>query len=466
MLGLVDEHGDEPQPQNVGVEQALLGALLVQNDALEGIEGLVSAADFYDPFNARIFEVIEQLISRGAPASPITIRDFIEEDPRAPEISLSKYLADLASSAVTVVNAPKYATVIRDYAHKRALFEIGGEIQRASITENAAETSSQQIENAEEALFKISGDQSRHGPRQISNVTADFLSDMDDIGSGQALGEPTGLIDVDKMLGGFFAPDLIILAGRPGMGKTALGVNITRHVAEHSGWVAFFSIEMAGRQIVERLIADGSSVPVDAMRRGTVQADMISGIQEEALRVAGLKIVIDDNARSVGEIRTRARRLHRRFGLKLIVIDYLQLMIGGEGENRVQEIAIITSALKAIAKDLMVPVLALSQLNRAVEGRNDKRPMLADLRDGGTIEQDADLVMFLYREAYYMERNEPTIHSSPNHQDWVADMEAIRNTAELIIAKNRFGPTGKVQLSFIPERTRFGNLVKYEEDVS
>ena len=461
MLGAEDENGETVPPHNIEIEQALLGGILVNNHVAEEVEGLVGPEDFYDPFHGQILEIINQLMARGSPASPITIRDYLDEQ-GIEELgrSVTEYLADLAASATAPLFCTRYAEMIRDYAQRRKLVEIAAQIRDATVSGDAGLTARHQIEAAEEALFKISGDTGRAGPRQINAVTADFLSDLDDIRSGRALGVPTGLLDLDKILGGLFAPDLIIIAGRPGMGKSAIAVNIIRHIAENSGWAVLFSIEMAGRQIVERLIADGANVPVDAMRRGGVDETQMQSVSGEALRVAGLNIIIDDAAKTVAEIRTRSRRLHRKYGLRVIVIDYLQLMVGGgSGENRTQEIAIITAALKGIAKDLGVPVIALSQLNRGVENRDNKRPMLADLRDGGTIEQDADLVMFLYREAYYMERDEPP-DKGLAHTEWLADMDGIRNTAELIIAKNRFGPTGKVLLSFIPERTRFGNLAR------
>ncbi len=471
-------------PQNLEAEQALLGALLVNNKAYERVADFLAPQHFADPVHARIFEAIVRRIERGQLADAVTLKSDLEHDGLLEEVGGTAYLAQLVAATVGVINAGDYGRAIHDAYLRRQLIDIGEEIVNRAFGDPEGLDGAAQIEAAEQALFEIATE----GVADRSFIPFDLaLSRAIDAAErafrspGGVSGLATGFRDLDQKMGGLHASDLIILAGRPGMGKTAfatcLAFNAARAVAEEAARtgakrapaVALFSLEMSAEQLATRLLAEQARVSSDRIRRGDVRAEDFDRFVEAARRIAALPIQIDDTpALSISALRTRCRRLKRTQGLALVVVDYLQLLRpapGSRPENRVLEISQITQGLKAIAKELHVPVLALSQLSRAVENREDKRPQLADLRESGTIEQDADVVMFLYRDEYYLGAREPKLMSFDNqakfeeaHAKWLSDMERVHNVAELILAKQRHGPTGKIELFFEAEFTRFADL--------
>jgi len=471
-------------PQNLEAEQALLGALLVNNKAHERVADFLAPQHFADPVHARIYEAIMRRVERGQLADAVTLKTELEHDGLLEQVGGTAYLAQLVAATVGVINAGDYGRAIYDAYIRRQLIDIGEEIVNRAFGDTEGLDGAAQIETAEQALFQIATE----GTTDRSFVSFDVaLSRAIDAAErafrtqGGVSGLATGFRDLDHKMGGLHASDLVILAGRPGMGKTAfatcLAFNAARVVAEQAARsgeirppaVAIFSLEMSAEQLATRLLAEQARVSSDRIRRGDIRAEDFDRFVAASRRIASLPIQIDDTpALTISALRTRCRRLKRTQGLALVVVDYLQLLRpvpGSRPENRVLEISQITQGLKAIAKELHVPVLALSQLSRAVENREDKRPQLADLRESGTIEQDADVVMFLYRDEYYLAAREPKLMSSENqakfeeaHAKWLADMERVHNVAELILAKQRHGPTGKIELFFEAEFTRFADL--------
>lgn len=460
-------------PQSVDAEQALLGALLHNNLVYERVAEFLRPEHFATAVHGKIFQALGTLINRGQVADPITLRDYFEKDASLQDVGGGQYLAELATNIVSIINSEDYARKIYDLYLRRQLIDIGEEVVNTAHTFNLETTASNQIEIAEKKLFDLatSGHQERGIQTFTSALTAAIkTAEIAYKRDSHIVGVTSGLVDIDKRLGGLHPSDLLILAGRPSMGKTALATNIAFNAAKaqlqkrEGAHVAFFSLEMSAEQLANRLLGQESGVSSDKIRRGEISQNDFPKFVEVSRELSQLPLYIDDTpALSVPAIRTRARRLQRQEGLGLIVIDYLQLIGspgGGKGnENRVQELSEITRGLKALAKELNVPVIALSQLSRAVEQRDDKRPQLSDLRESGSIEQDADVVMFVYREEYYEARKEPT-PGTDKYREWDVHMTQIRNLAEVIIAKQRHGPVGTVKLHFEGALTKFSNYIE------
>ena len=472
-------------PANLEAEQALLGALLANNKAYERVSEFLAPEHFADAVHGRIFEAIARRIEGGQLADPVTLRATFEHSGLLDEVGGPAYLAQLLSAMVGIINAGDYGRTIYDAWIRRQLIDLGEvTVNRAFGAEPELDGTSQ-IEAAEQALFDLATKGGAEGSAMsfeaaltmaINNAARAFERD------GKVSGLTTGLTDLDGKTGGLHPSDLLILAGRPGMGKTALATKIAYGAAqallaearvdnpnaEAKQAVAIFSLEMSAEQLATRLLAEEARVSSDRIRRGEIGQKDFDNFVTVSRRISRLPLVIDDTpAITLSALRTRCRRLKRTRGLALVVVDYLQLMrpaAGTKPDNRVLEISQITQGLKAIAKELAVPVLALSQLSRAVESREDKRPQLSDLRESGTIEQDADAVMFVYRDEYYLQMRmpKPTDMKDSDFQtaldDWQRKMELVHNKAELLLAKQRHGPTGTIQLFFEAEFTRFADL--------
>jgi replicative DNA helicase len=482
------ERAPQP-PSNTEAEQALLGAILVNNAAYGRVAEFLAPEHFGNAVHGRIFAAIGKLIDRGQIANPVTLKNLFDQDGALAEIGGAQYLARLAESAVTIINAEHYGRTIHDLHLRRELITIGQDVVAEAFRHDLDDPATAQIERAEAKLFELATTgQAEGGPQPFVKAltTAIDMAAAAYKRDGKTVGVATGFVDLDKKLGGLHPSDLIILAGRPSMGKTALATNIAfnaakayrgargpdgRFVAEDGAVIGFFSLEMSAEQLATRILAEESGTSSDRIRRGEVGREDFDKFVAASQRLASVPLYIDDTpALSISALRTRARRLKRQQGLGLIVIDYLQLMRPSLQnrvmENRVQEISDITRGLKAIAKELDVPVLALSQLSRAVEQREDKRPQLADLRESGSIEQDADVVMFIFREEYYLSRGEPTRRPEEsddkfNHRydGWKERCEATYGIAEVIVAKQRHGPIGAVKLHFEAETTKFDSFI-------
>ena len=465
-------------PCNIEAEQALLGAILFDNAAYERITDRLQGRHFFEPFHQRLYSAMEEYIRKGQLAEPIVLQERFRRDPAFDQLGGLSYLADLVGRAPPAANAPDYARVIYDLALRRDLIRIGGDIASEAMTD-VDRDAREQIEIAEQQLYTLAESGATSSGFQ---TFADALHGAVEMTAeafnrdGGLAGVSTGLTDLDKKLGGLHPSDLLILAGRPSMGKTALATNIAFNVARNYAWepqadgtrktvrggvVAFFSLEMSAEQLALRLLADASGVSGDRLRKGEIDAAEFGRVRDAALEIQESPLFIDaTGGLSISKLTARARRLKRQAGLDLIIVDYLQLVTASEGkkgEGRVQEVSEITMGLKALAKELRLPVIALSQLSRQVESRDDKRPQLSDLRESGSIEQDADAVMFVYREAYYKGRAEPRL-GTPEHLSWQEEMDNIRHIAEVIIGKQRHGPIGTVRLSFNDDLTKFGNL--------
>ncbi len=458
-------------PHNMDAERDLLGAVLVNNEAAAKVNGFLKAEHFHEPVHSRIFDAASLLIERGEIADPVTLKSYFENDEALSDIGGAQYLARLAASATTIINAENYGRIIYDLAMRRELIDLGEEIVNTAYDSDLGETATSQIENAEKQLFAMAENGSHEGAlipvrvavnEAVKSIEEAFQRD------GNLVGVTTGLRDLDIKLGGLHKSDLLILAGRPSMGKTSLATNIAYNASKayrdsggkEGAAVGFFSLEMSAEQLVGRVLAEATEISSEKLRKGELTDDEFANklVPQSAL-LSECPLYIDDTpALSISAMRTRARRLKRSHGLGLIVVDYLQLMKGtGRGDNRVQEISEVTQGLKAIAKELDIPVIALSQLSRQVENRDDKRPQLSDLRESGSIEQDADVVMFVYREEYYEGRKEPG-EGTPEHIEWQERMARVHNMAEVVIGKQRHGPIGIVKLQFQAEYTRFGDL--------
>lgn len=468
-------------PHNIEAEQALLGALLVNNDVYERIYTILDSSHFFDPLHARIYEVAIGRIKKNALATPITLKPFFENDPGMAELGGPSYLVRLAGAAVSILSARDYAQVIYDLSLRRDLIRLGGEISARAAQMYVEEEPKTQIESAEQALYQL-GERGRYEGGFKTFLKA--ISEAVEVANaayhreGGLAGLSTGLIDMDRKLGGLHPSDLIILAGRPSMGKTALATNIAFNIAKawrkgvkpdgtegtvDGGVVGFFSLEMSAEQLATRILAEQAEVSSEKLRRGEMQEDEFRRVVDASRALASIPLYIDDTpALTISAIAARARRLKRKNGLDVLFIDYLQLARAASAkENRVNEVSDITQGLKAIAKELNIPVIALSQLSRQVESREDKRPQLSDLRESGSIEQDADVVMFVYREQYYHERMKPP-EDDPKFPEWADKAERVFGKAEAIIGKQRHGPIGTVELAFQGEFTRFSDLAKPE----
>ena len=468
-------------PANVEAEQALLGVLLYDNAAYERIFDRLAGPHFFEPFHGRLFAAIETAVRKGQLAEPILVAEQFSRDPAFQELGGIRYLADLVDRAPPAANAADYARVIYDLALRRDLIRIGGDIAQVAAAGDAELTAREQIEQAEQQLYTLAETGSAStGFQSFDKALAGAISMAAEAFNrdGGLSGVSTGLTDLDRMLGGFHPSDLIIIAARPSMGKTALGLNIAFDVARNYAWepqpdgsrktvrggvVGFFSLEMSGEQLSMRVLAEVSGVPSDKIRKGEISAVEFGRIRDASIEIQESPLYIDDTGGiSIGKLAARARRLKRSVGLDMIVIDYVQLVTGdggGREQNRVQEVTQITQGLKALAKELSIPVVALAQLSRQVENREDKRPQLSDLRESGSIEQDADVVMFIFREEYYMSRAEPR-EGSPEHLAWQEDMDKLAGLAELIIGKQRHGPVGTVKLHYQNELTKFSSLAR------
>jgi len=477
-------------PHNYEAERARLGAILMNNRAFERVQEFLRADHFADPVNGRIYESCAKLIEQGHQANVVTLKTYLERDDLVVSAGGMKYLASLVAGAVTVINSAEYGKLVYDLYLRRELIDLGENIVNKAFDATVDESAMSQIEDSEQVLFNLASEGTLEGGFQnFSNVlvTAVNLAEAAHRREGALAGVTSGLLDLDKKLGGLHPSDLIILAGRPSMGKTSLATTIAFNAAHYyrttdraddrGKHVAFFSLEMSAEQLATRILAERSKINSHLIRTGGLSNDDFSRLVVASQEVNELPLYIDDTpAVTVSTIRTRCRRLARQnksadggSGLGLIVIDYLQLIAPSRSEraeNRVQEISVMTRGLKALAKELHVPVIALSQLSRAVEQREDKRPQLSDLRESGTIEQDSDVVMFVYREQYYLERGEPSQRPEESsekfaerHTKWQERCEQAHNIAEVIVAKQRHGPIGTVRVYFDPNYTHFSDLV-------
>jgi replicative DNA helicase len=466
-------------PHNIEAEQQLLGAILVNNDVYDRISSLVKPVHFYDPVHQRIFEIASARIQKNALASPVTLKAFMEDDAGLKELGGASYLARLAAAAISAYAARDYAQMIYDLAVRRDLIRLGQDISARAAVVDVMSEPKDQIIDAEQRLYKLAeqGASERGFQSFLKAVTdAVHMANAAYQRDGGLAGISTGLMDLDKKLGGLHPSDLIILAGRPSMGKTSLATNIAFNIAKayrrgqkpdgsegaiEGGVVGFFSLEMSAEQLAARILSEAAEVPSEQIRRGDMTEEEFRRFVEAAKSLEACPLYIDDTpALPIAQVAARARRLKRTHGLDVIMVDYLQLLRGMSKENRVQEVSEITQGLKAIAKELNIPVIALSQLSRQVENREDKRPQLSDLRESGSIEQDADVVMFVFREEYYREREKPADHELEKMAQWQTIMESVHGKAEVIIGKQRHGPIGTVELSFEGRFTRFGNLAK------
>ncbi len=468
-------------PQNVEAEQQLLGAILSSNDVLDRVDDLVKPEHFYDPVHADIFALAAKRIAAGMQTDATTLKNFMADHPGLKALGGAEYLIRLQLSAIATTAARDYAQLIHDLALRRSLINLGKDIADKATAVRDDSTPDDQIVEAEAQLFQLAstGTASKGFQSFLRALTdaVEIANAAYNRGGGLA-GLSTGLVDMDKMLGGLHHSDLLILAGRPSMGKTSLATNIAFNVAKAfkrgpkpdgtegtlaGGVVGFFSLEMSAAQLAQRILSEAAEVPSELIRKGDLNEQEFQRYLRAAQELESCPLYIDDTpALPISQVAARSRRLKRsRLGLDLIIVDYLQLLRGsGKNENRVNEISEITQGLKAIAKELNIPVIALSQLSRQVESRDDKRPQLSDLRESGSIEQDADVVMFVYRGEYYKEREKPGEENLEAMAQWQQDMEQLHGKAEVIIGKQRHGPVGSVDLSFDGRFTKFGNLVK------
>ena len=478
--------------QNFDAEIAVIGCLLWDNKSYEKIADFLIEDHFIDLNNKNIFKTIKRLLDKNILVTPITLKNYLEENDKD-SFDNYTYLNQIKDSAPSTQNAYQYARLLYDLHIKRSLIGIGKNIIQDTISNEEDLEGINLIENAENDLYNLS--QTGSSDRKYSLFGESLKKAIDIIDQsfkreGKIAGLPSGLKDLDKKLGGFHNSDLIIIAGRPSMGKTALGTNIAFNAAKKfkekedefgnkttidGGKIAFFSLEMSSEQLATRVLAEQSKISSDKMRKAELNKEDFKKIAKVSSELENLNLVIDDNPiLTIPSLRARARRLKRLYDIDMIIIDYLQLMSGSQNvrnDGRVQEISEITRGLKAIAKELNIPIIALSQLSRQVEQREDKRPQLADLRESGTIEQDSDVVMFIFRESYYLERMEPikkpdeqNDRYNERHQRWRELCESRYNIADIIIAKQRHGPTGAIKTHFDPNFTKFSDLTRTEYD--
>ncbi|WP_138465462.1 replicative DNA helicase [Poseidonocella sp. HB161398] len=467
-------------PHSIEAEQQLLGAVLTNDRVFDRVASILKADHFYDPVHGRIFEVAASRFAKNALVSPVTLGAFLEDDPGLGELGGPAYLARLAGAAISTFAAADYAQLIHDMYMRRQLMQLGRDISDRARRVDAESEPKDQIVEAEQALYAM-GEQG-----QASKGFTSFLRAVTEAVNvanaayqrdGGLAGISTGLDDLDKKLGGLHRSDLLILAGRPSMGKTSLATNIAFNIAKayrkgtlpdgtegavNGGVVGFYSLEMSSEQLAARVLSEASEVPSEQIRRGDMTEAEFRRFVEAAKTLESCPLYIDDTpALPISQLAARARRLKRTHGLDALIVDYLQLVRPATAkDSRVNEVSEITQGLKAIAKELNIPVVALSQLSRAVESREDKRPQLSDLRESGSIEQDADVVMFVFREEYYKEREKPSDDNLEAMAKWQETMERCHGKAEVILGKQRHGPIGTVELSFEGRFTRFGNLIK------
>ncbi|MBZ9741204.1 MULTISPECIES: replicative DNA helicase [unclassified Mesorhizobium] len=480
-FGVAEQPLYREAPNNIEAEQALLGAILVNNDAFYRVSDFLKAGHFHEPLHRKIFEVAAELIRMGKVATPITLKTFLPADEKVGDMTVAQYVVRLAVEAVTVVNATDYGRAIYDLATRRALITVGEDMVNIAYDAPVDMSPSEQIEDAERRLFELAETGRYDGGFESFTDAVKTAVDMANAAymrDGGLSGLATGMRDLDRRMGGLQPSDLIVLAGRPGMGKTSLATNIAFNVAEayvpaqqadgsfkaaNGGVVGFFSLEMSSEQLATRIISEQTEISSSKIRRGEISEMDFEKLVACSQTMQKIPLFIDQTGGiSIAQLSARARRLKRQRGLDLIVIDYIQLMQGSSAkssQNRVQEITEITTGLKALAKELTVPIIALSQLSRQVESRDDKRPQLSDLRESGSIEQDADVVIFVYREEYYLKNREPKL-GTEEYVKWENEMNEMRGKAEVIVAKQRHGPTGTVTLAFHGEFTRFSDLAE------
>jgi len=478
-------------PHNLEAEQAILGSILVNNEAAQKVQGFLDPDHFYEPVHARIYSSVLKLMDKNQIADPVKLKPYFENDEALKDVGGAQYLVRLAASAATIINTEDYGRTIYDLAMRRSLIQIGETMVNDAYDSEIDAEASEQISEAEKQLFDLAEmGQAESGAQSFSKALKTAVENIENAyrDPDSLSGVTTGLTKLNEKIGGLHPSDLMILAGRPAMGKTALATNIAFNAAERyaqdqlagndmertkGAVVCFFSLEMSADQLAARILSDIANrfydgpniIQSHAMRQGKLSEQEFEAIARAAISLEEVPLFIDDTpALTIAALRTRSRRLKRQHNLGLIVVDYLQLLRGsakpGGNENRVQEISEITRGLKGLAKELHIPVLALSQLSRNVESRENKRPMLSDLRESGSIEQDADMVMFVFREEYYKEKDEPGEGDQEKHLTWQAEMNSLYGKAELIIGKQRHGPVGTVRLAFEKEVTRFSDLVE------
>jgi len=465
-------------PNNLPAEQNLLGALLLDNDVMERIDDRLRAEHFYDPLHGRIFATMMRLIDRGQLANPVTLKTFFSATEEGQTTEIEDYLGELADGVISLAQAPDYSATIYETHLRRELIRIGDDVITDANHPDVDVSAMTQIETAEAKLFQLAeAGEASVGLKSFEKVAAAAINQaaIARKSDGGLSGYSTGLTSLNTKMGGLHKSDLIILAGRPAMGKSALATNIAFHVAtttktgETAAPVAFFSLEMSAEQLGIRILSERAQIDSNSIRQGQLSSEEFDRLIEASDALSTAPFFIDDTpALSVSQVASRARRMKRTGGLGLIVIDYLQMLapqLGVRPENRVQEISNISRALKAMAKELDVPVLALSQLSRAVEQREDKRPNLSDLRESGSIEQDADVVLFVYRDEYYLAKKEPERESHESEEKfnlrydlYRERLEKAHNKAEVIIGKQRHGPTGLIELHFEKSLTKFSDL--------
>src|SRR5579863_4958380 len=467
-------------PHNIEAEQALLGAILVNNEAFYRVSDFLEPKHFLETIHRRIYELTSGLIKAGKLATPVTLKTFLPPDLDIGGLGVNQYLARLAAEATTIINAEDYGRTVYDLSVRRDLITIGEDMVNLAYEAPVDATPHSHIEEAERKLYELAEtgryDTGFQRFAQALTTAVDMAAHAYQRDGGLS-GMATGLTDLDSKMGGLQKSDLVILAGRPGMGKTALATNIAYNVAKafaqgdvrpdgsretvNGGVVGFFSLEMSAEQLATRIISEQTGIPSNKIRRGAIGESDFERIKDVSIELQSLPFYVDETGGlSIGQLAARARRLKRQRGLDLLVIDYVQLLQGStrrSSENRVQEITEITTRLKALAKELNIPILALSQLSRQVESRDDKRPQLSDLRESGSIEQDADVVLFVFREEYYHQMRKPLESNREKIAEWQSEGERVAGKAEVIIGKQRHGPTGTVELQFDAAVTRFAN---------
>ena len=456
----------EEHPNNIEAEQSVIGSILLSNEIFDEINMIIVSKNFYDPMHQKIFGAIEKLIYSGLLANPITLKNYFENE--KDELNVPEYLVKITKFSTSSRQAIEYSKLIYDLFVKRELIKISESVIDNAKLNDLDNDGQKIIENFEKSLFDLAEKGSfsnslikfDEAMRQTIEMASSAYKNDEGI-----VGVPTGLTDLDDRLGGLHRSDLVIIAGRPSMGKTALATNIAFNAAKKlqddgkKSSIAFFSLEMSSEQLSTRILAEQSRIKSNDIRRGRISEEQFDKFIETSKDISELPLYIDETpAISIAALSNRARRIKRLYGLDMVVIDYIQLMRASNfKDGRVQEISEITQGLKALAKELSVPVVALSQLSRAVEARDDKKPQLADLRESGSIEQDADVVMFVYREAYYLERKEPR-PATVEHAEWQAKMNEVSSLAEIIIGKQRHGPTGNIMLEFEAMFTKFKDI--------
>lgn len=467
-------------PVNTLAEQMILGSILTNNESYNRVSDFLQANHFYEPIHQRIFEAITVFIDRGMLANPVTLKNHFDQDSTLKEMNQNDYLSQLSSLATTIININDYSKTIVDLAIRRNLINVGEDIVNDAYAPGVTLTSNEQIERAEQELFSLAnlGRETNSNLRAIKSSLNEALNKIQLAykRDEKFTGISTGFVDLDKILCGLQNSDLLILAARPSMGKTALAVNLALNACQYlhqkqqkpeddnasKASIGFFSLEMSAEQLATRMMSISSEVNSSKLRSGQITENDFIKIVKASKDLANLNYFIDDTPSiSIAALRTRARRMKRKHNLSLLVIDYLQLLKGSSKSSegsRVQEISEITQGLKAIAKELNIPVIALSQLSRAVEQREDKRPLLSDLRESGSIEQDADIVMFIYRDEYYLIRKQPK-EDTAEHEKWQSEMNKVTHTTEVIIAKQRNGPVGSIKLHFDSNIGKFTNHI-------